>query len=230
MSDRRVSDGSASDGAVPLVIQGETLLLHPGRAALWPRRKTVIVADTHFGKSSFFGRHGIAVPAGSDEEDRAGLTRLVTESGGERLIILGDFLHAPIAADSREAHDLDAWSRSLAGVHIIVVAGNHDRGALRLWSSIAWQGGELIEPPFRFVHHAEHRRGADSLYALSGHIHPVMRIRAFPKPGMRVPVFWQRSAGLVLPSFGAFTGGFAVRPVPGEHLFAVGPTAVTPMT
>jgi uncharacterized protein len=215
-----------SVGTVTLNIHGEELMLHPGRAALWPRRKTVIVADTHFGKSSFFGRHGIAVPAGSDDEDRQGLSRLVRESGAERLIILGDFLHAPIAEDSREARDLDAWSKDLISAHIIVIAGNHDRGAPRSWSSIAWLDGELLEPPFRFLHEALPRQHADQLFTLSGHIHPVIRLGPLRRPNLRVPVFWQRSTGLVLPSFGAFTGGFAVRPTPGEHLFAVSPTAV----
>jgi metallophosphoesterase superfamily enzyme len=74
------------------------------------------------------------------------------------------------------------------------------------------------------------RQALDKAFTLSGHIHPVMRLRPLRGPGLRVPVFWQRPAGLVLPSFGAFTGGFAVRPTAGEHLFAVGPTAVTQMS
>lgn len=218
-----------SDGALALTIEGEDLWLHPARAVLWPRRKTVIVADTHFGKTSFFGRHGFAVPGGSDDADRARLSRLVTERGAERLIILGDFLHAPIAAHSRDALDLDAWSRKLAPVHIAVIAGNHDRGANCTWESIAWREGELLEPPFRFVHEALPQQNGDH-FTLSGHIHPVMMLRAIRKSAMRVPVFWQRSTGLVLPSFGAFTGGFAVRPQAGERLFAVGPTAVAQMS
>jgi len=213
-----------------LTIEGEDLLLHPGRAVLWPRRKTVIVADTHFGKSSFFGRHGIAVPGGSDDEDRARLCRLITDSSAERLIILGDFLHAPVAPESREARDLDAWSRNLAPVHIMVIAGNHDRRAQRLWQWIAWRDIELLESPFRFTHEAVHRQASEQVFTLSGHTHPVMRLRAPRRPGLRVPVFWQRSAGLVLPSFGAFTGGFAVRPKPDEHIFAIGPTAVARMS
>jgi len=219
-----------SAGSVPLVIQGEELALHPRRAALWPRRKTVIVADTHFGKSSFFGHHGIPVPAGSDDEDRKALSQLVAESSAERLIILGDFLHAPVAADSLEAQELDAWSQSLSAVHILVIAGNHDRGAPRLWTSIEWQEKELLEPPFRFTHEASDRRGLDSVFTVSGHIHPVMKLGSTRKPGLRVPAFWQRPGGLVLPSFGAFTGGFAIRPTHGEHLFAVGPTAVRQMS
>jgi len=219
-----------SAGTLSLMIRGEELTLHPRRAVLWPHRKTVIVADTHFGKSSVFGRHGIAVPAGSDEEDRESLKRLVRDAGAERLIILGDFLHAPIAADSPEAQELEAWSKSLGSVHILVIAGNHDRAAPRFWSSIEWREEELLEAPFRFVHEASSRSGADQAFTVSGHIHPVMRLGPRRKPGLRVPVFWQRSGGLVLPSFGAFTGGFAIRPARGEHLFAVGPSAVAQMS
>jgi DNA ligase-associated metallophosphoesterase len=217
-------------GTVNLLIEGEELTLHPRRAALWPRRRTVIVADTHFGKSGFFGHHGIAVPAGSDDEDRKALSQLVTESGAKRLIILGDFLHAPIAPDSREAQEIDGWAQSLKSMQILVIAGNHDRGAPRRWTSIEWREDELLDPPFRFVHEAVDRPGTDSVFTISGHVHPVMNLRSIRKSGLRVPVFWQRPRGLVLPSFGAFTGGFAIRPTPGEHLFGAGPTAVAQLS
>jgi len=211
-------------GTLSLTVRGENLLLHPERALLWPRRNTVIVADTHFGKSSFFSRHGIAVPAGTDDADRLRLTRLVQDSGAERLIILGDFLHAPIDADSQDALALSAWARELAPAQVVVVAGNHDRGAPRYESSIAWREGLWPEPPFCFVHDAAHlKNDAGEFFTLSGHIHPVVRLH---KTGMRVPVFWRQSTGLVLPSFGQFTGGFAVRCGESEQAFAVGPSAV----
>jgi uncharacterized protein len=112
----------------------------------------------------------------------------------------------------------------------MVVAGNHDRGAPRLWSRIEWREDELFEPPFRFVHQASHAQDLYAAFTVSGHIHPVMRLGPVRNPGLRAPIFWQRSGGLMLPSFGAFTGGFAVRPTRGEHLFAVGPTAVARMS
>lgn len=217
-----------SDGTVALGVRGEELVLHPDRAVLWPRRKILIVADTHFGKSGFFGRHGIAVPAGSDDEDRARLCRLLSSSRAEHLLVLGDFLHAPFAPDSRDALDLQAWARDLAPVRVTVIVGNHDRRAA-FPPGIARREGELIEPPFRFVHEAKVTGKREEFYSLSGHIHPVMKLRTLRKQGLRVPAFWERRAGLVLPAFGAFTGGYSVRPSPGERLFAASPDAVTLM-
>lgn len=218
-----------SRGALCIHIRGEELVLHPGRAILWPRRKTVVVADTHFGKSSFFGRHGVAVPAGSDDEDRTRLRRLIVDSRADHLLVLGDFVHAPLAPDGPDALDLETWARSLAPVQITVIAGNHDRGA-KFPSRINRHVGELMVPPFRFLHEAKPRETPDEFYYLSGHIHPVMRLRGNRGQGLRVPVFWQRPADLVLPAFGSFTGGYAVRPQPGENLFAAGPDAVTCMS
>jgi DNA ligase-associated metallophosphoesterase len=219
---------------IAVAIHGETLWLHPQRAVVWPARRTLIVADTHFGKSALFGRHGVAVPAGSDGEDRRRLNRLLQETGAVRLLILGDFLHAPLDDDSRELSELAAWAEGLCTTEIRVIAGNHDRGAagdpaatLR-WQAhgIAWQEEDLREPPFRFTHDADRGPHDPALYALSGHIHPVVRLAGLRKQAPRVPIFWRRSSGLVLPSFGAFTGGYVVRPAPADQIFAVGSQAV----
>jgi DNA ligase-associated metallophosphoesterase len=212
-----------------LQLCGETLLLHPDRAVIWPRRRAAIVADTHFGKSSVFGRHGFAVPGGTDAADRIRLTRLANAFDIRRLIILGDFLHAPLEPGSQEALDMETWRASLDGIHIQVIAGNHDRGTSSGWrGAIEWLGGEHLEAPFRFVHDDSQSREADdcAAFSLSGHTHPVISLRGLRKRSARVPVFWLRQQGLVLPSFGMFTGGYLISPSPGERVFAVSPESV----
>jgi DNA ligase-associated metallophosphoesterase len=219
---------------LPLSIHGEELLLHPGRAVIWPRLRTVIVADTHFGKSSHFGRHGIAVPAGSDEADRERLNRLVADTDARRLIILGDFLHSPLPVGSAEADELNTWVERLArAVDIHVVAGNHDRGGSGYRPErLQWWETSWTDPPFRFIHDAdlELESESDGLYTLSGHIHPVVRLGGARKSALRVPVFWERPNGLILPSFGLFTGGFAVARTPGDRLYAAGSSAVVSLS
>jgi uncharacterized protein len=214
-------------GTVTLHIRGETLLLHPDRALLWPERATAIVADTHFGKSSVFGRHGIAVPGGSDAQDQARLSRLIAAHGIGRLIVLGDFLHAPLDPGSAEADALQRWSTSFAAVRIQVIAGNHDRGVSHGWRGpLDWIAGEYVESPFRFVHDVARQAAEAGLFSLSGHIHPVIALRGLRKRGQRVPVFWHRPDDMVLPSFGSFTGGCLIKPARGEQVFAVGPDHV----
>ena len=221
-----------SEGTISLVVGGETLILHPQRAVLWPRSRTVIVADTHFGKSGFFSRHGIAVPAGSDESDRQRLTYLMESTRARRLIILGDFLHAPLSSCSAESADLQRWAEKLATfLEIHVVAGNHDIGAPKSrLSAVHWWDTDWVDPPFRFVHDAQRAPSptVTAPFTLSGHVHPVIRLRELGKSALRVPVFWHKAAGLILPAFGLFTGGYAVSPGEGERMFAVGSSGVVP--
>jgi uncharacterized protein len=209
-------------------IRGEILLLHPDRALLWPARRTVIVADTHFGKSSVLSRHGLAVPQGADALDRQRLTNLIAQSGSTRLLVLGDFLHGALTADSVSARELADWLASLCELRILVqvVAGNHDRSAASGWRApVQWISGSLDEGPFRFTHEAEAAEPSGP-FTFSGHVHPVVALGTRLKNRMRVPVFWERAGGMVLPSFGLFTGGFRLQPAPGERVFAAGPDAV----
>jgi uncharacterized protein len=214
-------------GAVELRIHGETLWLHPERAVVWERGRALIVADTHFAKSSALARHGLAIPAGTDEGDRTRLTRLISEVSAKRLIILGDFLHEPIAPNSPEAVEMQRWCDSLRDTQIQVIAGNHDRGVSAGWrGSIEWIAGEQGEPPFRFIHDDSKISPGKPGFSVSGHVHPVVALRGLRKRSSRVPAFWLRKQGLILPSFGLFTGGYLIEPATGEQLFAVSPEQV----
>jgi uncharacterized protein len=219
-----VSDG----GMLELTIRGERLLLHPSRALLWPARRTAIVADVHFGKSEVFALHGMAVPPGADAFDRERLGELLRASGSERLLVLGDFLHGPIGQHGLAATELGDWLAGIAPVQVALVTGNHDRTAAKGWRApLAWEGGELVEGPFRFVHELHAAVAADDdTFTFGGHLHPVVKFGAMRKRRPRLPVFWMRPHGMVLPSFGLFTGGHVVDPSPGERIFTAGPDIV----
>jgi DNA ligase-associated metallophosphoesterase len=215
-----------SERVVVREIRGETLLLHPLRAVLWPARRTAIVADIHFGKGDVFARHGLAVPHGTDALDRERLDALLAESGATRLLVLGDFLHGAITQRSAAARELGAWLGSLGAVRVQVITGNHDRSAAAGWRApVQWEVEDLIDGPFRFTHEEDAARPA-AQFTFSGHVHPVIALGALRKRRLRVPVFWERASGMVLPSFGLFTGGFRLEPAAGERVFVAGPETV----
>lgn len=229
----------AADGTLELRLRGELLRLHPDRALSWPARRTLVVADIHFGKDDVFRRAGLAIPEGAAAEDLARLTRLLEATACERLVVLGDFVHGAVEDGDAFPARFAPWRRRHRELAIDVVLGNHDR-SLRDpdrddWTTgLRWHAQALHEGPFDLVHDGDDApaiaagpdRGGAPRFALSGHVHPVTRL---PVPGgraLRVPVFWQRAAGLVLPSFGRFTGGQLVRPGPDERLLVSGPTRV----
>ena len=73
---------------------GVLLTLLPERAVWWGAEKTLLIADPHFGKAAAFRFAGIPVPETSHEDDLERLSHLLMRTDAQRLVILGDFLHA----------------------------------------------------------------------------------------------------------------------------------------
>lgn len=211
------------------VIAGEPLRLLADRAVYWPRTRSLIVADVHLGKGAAFRRAGVAVPSGGTQADLARIDALIAHTQAQRLLVLGDLFHTHLSADEPAVAAIDAFRARHAALRIEAIRGNHDRGIERLpahWN-IVWHLGSRHEPPFVFAHEpAPDARG----YVLSGHIHPVLKLRA-RHDALRLPVFWFGAAAAddgqggigVLPSFGAFTGGHPVQPAAGDQVIAVTP-------
>lgn len=207
--------------------RGEPLWLLAERAVLWPTRATLLVADWHIGKASVFGRHGLAIPEGDLHRDLARLDALIAACGARRLIVLGDLMHAPPAADDHWPAVLGDWLARHAALEFVVVAGNHDRVTLAaiapaLASRVTWFDDACVEPPFVLLHEpAVDPRG----FVLSGHLHPMRRLR-LGNDSLRAPAFWFREEHAVLPAFGSFLGGVNIRPSVADRVYVAGPDAV----
>lgn len=218
-------------GAVDVDVAGETLLLLPERAAAWPAMRTMIVADWHLGKAAVFGSRGLAIPDGDTTRDFETLGRLIARHAPERLLVLGDLMHAPPRPGDDWPQQLAAWLAGFPGLEFSVVAGNHDRvpaSALPagLDARIRWYDDHLDEGPFRFAHEPE---AADGRYVLAGHLHPTRRL-VMGADRVRAPAFWFRDHWAVLPAYGGFTGGMNIKPERGDRVFVTGPDAVVEVT
>ncbi|QIT54030.1 ligase-associated DNA damage response endonuclease PdeM [Aquisalimonas sp. 2447] len=221
------ADSDTADAAVLTVtVAGEQLELWPGRAAYWPRRQTLLLADPHFGKAGVFRRRGVPLPRGTTGGDLHRLAWLLQRTGARRLMVLGDFLHAAPLATEPWLREWSAWREQHGDVAIHVVAGNHDQGGAPADLDIQWHHEALVRDPFVLAHEPEpDPRG----YVLAGHLHPVFTLRG-GGDRLRFPVFWFREAVAVFPAFGAFTGGHGVEPGSGDRVFAAGETALVDCT
>lgn len=205
-------------------VAGESLLLLPEKAIYWPREKMLIIADIHFGKAAAFRALGVPVPRGTTSENLAGLDALVAAHGARQVVFLGDFLHARAAHASSTQLAMLAWRQRHPELALMLVRGNHD---LHAGDPAAALGIALVDEPhaigpFAFCHHP----GVDAPgYGLAGHIHPVY-VLATRFDALRLPCFVVGEQGLILPSFGAFTGGHAVKPGPGDRIYVTSGDAV----
>jgi DNA ligase-associated metallophosphoesterase len=211
-------------GSVALELAGEKLLLLAQKAVFWPRERMLIIADIHFGKAAAFRSFGIPVPRGTTTENLSALDDLVTATDARHVLFLGDFLHARASHATSTQAAMLAWRDRRRDVTLTLVRGNHDKHA---GDPAAALGIDLVDEPwtvgpFAFCHHPD--LAADE-YILAGHVHPAY-VLASRVETMRLPCFVVGARRMILPSFGAFTGGYTVRAERGERIFVTSGEAV----
>jgi DNA ligase-associated metallophosphoesterase len=210
--------------ALTVRVAGEELLLLPEKAVYWPAEQTLIIADIHFGKAASFRALGVPVPRGTTSENLAGLDALVAVHGARKVVFLGDFLHARAAHASSTQLAMLAWRQRHPNLELMLVRGNHD---VHAGDPAAALGIELVDEPhqvgpFAFCHHPDIDTPA---YVLAGHVHPVY-VLATRFDALRLPCFVLGQERMILPSFGSFTGGYAVKAEAGDSIYVTSGDAV----
>lgn len=188
-------------------LSGHDFELLPERAVWWPLRRTVIVADVHLGKDQVFRRAGVAIPAAVLDAELAALDAVVEATACERLLVLGDLVHAPPVEGEDWPRRIEGWRKRRSQLAVDLVLGNHDRGLggwLRDWR-IAARDDPYSLDGLTFRHELHDGTRPDA--GMSGHLHPVGWLRS-GRERMRFPAFARHGDHLVLPAFGRFTGGF----------------------
>lgn len=186
-----------------ILLGGETLLLDPAGVLVWPARRLLCVADLHLEKGSHFAARGRGLPPPFDtRETLARLLSLLRKHAPGRLILLGDSFHDVDGPARLHAKDLALLHEIATAAAITWVLGNHD--------PVPPQGvpgqpvAELHEGPLVFRH-----IGGGKGHEVSGHFHP--RAGAATRAGVvRRPCFVADAQRIVLPAFGAYTGGLDV--------------------
>lgn len=170
----------------------------------WPAERTLFVADLHLEKASHFAMRGWLLPPHATADTLAALIDAVERTGAQRLVCLGDSFHDAqgperLLPQARHAlglmvHQLDWWW----------ITGNHDDDAA------AQLGGQVMDEarlgPLTLRHQAD---PADPAPELSGHFHPKYVLRQHGRHISR-RCFAASPTKLILPAFGAFTGGLNI--------------------
>jgi DNA ligase-associated metallophosphoesterase len=203
---------------IDITLSGERFVLDSAGALFWPGAGLLAVADLHLEKGSACARRGNLVPPWDSRVTVRRLAEVVGRYAPRVLVSVGDAFH-----DSAAAGRLDeAEARALRGLgestRMIWVCGNHDPCAP------VGVGGETMEAftlgPITFRHEA--RAGAHG--EISGHFHPKARVATRAGTVTR-PCFIADAARLILPSFGAYTGGLDIASAAIARLFPAGAEA-----
>jgi uncharacterized protein len=202
--------------AAPIHLAGERLMLDPAGALFWPATGLLTVSDLHLEKGSSYARRGQLLPPWDTPATLDRLTLLLRRWQPRLVVALGDSFHDADGA-ARLPSTEQARLKAMTEAHrFIWVAGNHDP------TPPHGVGGEWVEAfattTLVFRHQAT--SGAKP-GEICGHHHPK---EAVPARGCSVsrPCFVADSRRLMMPAFGAYTGGLDVRDPAIARLFPRG--------
>jgi DNA ligase-associated metallophosphoesterase len=201
--------------ATPIHLAGERLMLDPAGALHWPATSLLAVSDLHLEKGSSYARRGQLLPPWDTRAtlDRLGL--LLRRYQPRVVIALGDSFHDPDGS-SRLPSGERSRLRAMTEAHrFIWVRGNHDP------SPPKGVGGESMETFTTTTLVFRHQATPGAQGEISGHHHPKA---AVPARGGSVsrPCFVSDGNRLIMPAFGAYTGGLDVRDPAIARLFPRG--------
>ena len=217
-------------GSLSVRIAGEACVLRCSGAMWVPAYGALIVADLHLEKGSAFAVRGQLLPP---YDSRATLDKLeaeIAELDPAMVVLLGDSFHDTKAIPRMAAEDRTRLDRLAAGRDWLWLEGNHDREALARDADTAARlpgriVGDMALGPLRLTHEPEPLTADDDRRGeVAGHLHPAARVAAYGR-GVRRPCFVTDGSRIVLPAFGAFTGGLNVRDPAIADLFAAPPLA-----
>lgn len=202
---------------VPFSFCGHELLALPQGALFWPARKALLVADLHLEKASWFARLGQMLPPYDSVATLSDLSAIVAASGAAEIWCLGDSFHDRDGCNRLPAYARDLLLALTANLRWTWITGNHDPGfADHCGGTIV---GEAEVDGLLLRHEADPH---ETRPELSGHFHPKLRISHRGRQVSR-RCFVATDLKLILPAFGALTGGLdAAHP---EIVRAVGPNA-----
>jgi DNA ligase-associated metallophosphoesterase len=201
------------DPCTDFVVAGERLTCDWAGCLFWPDEETLIVSDLHLEKGSSFARKGQLMPP---YDTAATLTRLAQRLAvwqPKRVISLGDSFHDEHAHQRLPEKYLAQLTDMMSGKEWIWISGNHDPVTPE---ELGGKGAkEVLIGSLTFRH--EPQSGA-SHGEISGHLHPFGKIVRRNR-SVRRPCFVSDGSRMILPSFGAYTGGLNIRHSAFDGLF-----------
>lgn len=189
-----------------ITVNGTALLADPSGAVFWPEERLLAVSDLHLEKASSYARRGQFLPPYDTRATLERLARVIQRYRPARVACLGDSFHDGEAAERLCAQDRDQLRRMVQAHQWIWIAGNHDPAPPAELGGIVQS--EIRIGALALRHQPEN--GDLPFGDVCGHFHPKAAVSA---RGRRVsaPCFVTDGRRMVMPAFGAFTGGLNIR-------------------
>ncbi|HWM47781.1 MAG TPA: ligase-associated DNA damage response endonuclease PdeM [Xanthobacteraceae bacterium] len=175
-------------------------------ALYWPEEELLAVSDLHFEKGSSYAARGMLLPPYDTAATLAALSGVIAQYDPRTVVTLGDSFHDNDGPSRLSASDRATLGQLQRGRDWIWIAGNHDSEMARMAREIGGVFAHTLSVgPLTFRHIPEGAEGE-----IAGHLHPSARISWRGRSIVR-RCFAADAGRMVMPAFGAYTGGLSIR-------------------
>lgn len=187
--------------------KGAVMWALPSGGLYWPAQGLLCLSDLHFGKSERMARRGgPLLPPYEGAAIMAKLQADIQRLNPVIVLCLGDSFDDMDAGAALGPEPRAALAALQAGRHWIWMTGNHDAAPVAGLGGVScreWARGGVV---FR---HIAAQGLAHDCAEVSGHYHPKARLA-----GQSWPAFWLGAGRLIMPAYGAYTGGMLPQEAP----------------
>lgn len=185
-------------------VNGVALIADSSGALWWPEREILMVADLHLEKGSAFAVRGTMLPPYDSAQSLARLADAIDRLKPRRVIALGDSFHDHGGRERLAPGDAELLGRLVTATDWLWLSGNHDPDPRGPWGGAIEEEVTIGALTLRHAALPGRRPGE-----ISGHYHPkaVIRVRS---RSLHARCFATDGQRLILPAFGAYTGGLDV--------------------
>lgn len=194
-----------------VALGGAAFIADPSGVLFWPEHGVLVVADLHLEKGSSFAARGQFLPPYDTAATLARLAKLVAHYAPRCVIALGDSFHDGGGPGRLQDNDRANLSVLQRGRDWIWIMGNHDPEPAENIGGTFHKTFALGALTFRHL-------PTGFANEICGHLHPVARVAHRGRAVSR-RCFVADETRMVMPAFGAFTGGLNIRDAAFADLF-----------
>ncbi len=211
---------SRTDAGLTMTVAGERLHLQPCGGMWWEDAGVLVVSDLHLEKGSSYASRGQMLPPYDTRATLLRITRLVETLQPTTVISLGDSFHDRRARPRMADDDVALVRTMTAACDWIWIEGNHDpKPPEDLGGRVT---NELQLGALVFRHEPTHGAAPGEV---AGHLHPCARVVGRSGRSVRARCFATDGQRLVMPAYGALTGGLNLLDVAFDAVFPAGAVA-----
>jgi len=211
----------ALEGAAAAMRVADVAISAQPDGSLWlAASSTLIVSDLHLEKGTSYARSGQLLPP---YDTRATLKRIAAAMRRlkpRRVVSLGDSFHDLGGPRRMDETDRATLRGLVEAVEWVWIEGNHDPEIPETLGGVV---AEEIVVDGLTLRHEPRNEACDG--EIAGHLHPCAKVAAHGR-SVRARCFATDGARLVMPAFGAYTGGLNLRDVAFAPIFPHGALAL----